>query len=105
LVKSVAKSAYHVEFMGYTVLAVNSNSLISDVGGYLAEIHPPFAIVWSEHGTHRRYSLRSRGQVDVSKLASKFNHGGGHPNAAGFSLPISEPFPWKLVKHHNHNVK
>jgi len=103
LVKAIAKSAYHVEFMGHTVLAVNSSSLVSDVGGYLAEIHPPFAIVWSEHGTHRRYSLRSQGEVDVSKLASQFGKGGGHPNAAGFSLPSSEPFPWKLVKHHKHD--
>lgn len=103
LVKAIAKGAYHVEFMGYTVLAVNSNSLVSDVGGYLAEMHPPFAIVWSEHGTHRRYSLRSQGQVDVAKLASQFGKGGGHPNAAGFSLPSSKPFPWKLVKHHHHD--
>jgi oligoribonuclease NrnB/cAMP/cGMP phosphodiesterase (DHH superfamily) len=104
LVKAIAKSAYHVEFMGYTVLAVNSNSLISDVGGYLAEMHPPFAIIWSEHGVNRRYSLRSTGKVDVSKLAAEFPRGGGHPNAAGFSLPASKPFPWKLAKHH-HDAK
>lgn len=35
--------------------------------------------------THYRMSLRSKGKVDVSKIAAKFN-GGGHKYAAGFSL-------------------
>lgn len=100
-IRIIANSAYHVEFMGYTVLAVNSSLLVSDVGSYLAKIHPPFGIVWSEHGDRRRFSLRALGSLDVSKLAAKFS-GGGHPNAAGFTLPASEPFPWKLVKHHHH---
>lgn len=33
-------------------------------------------------------SLRSKGRIDVSKLAEKFK-GGGHPSAAGFSSPYS----------------
>jgi nanoRNase/pAp phosphatase (c-di-AMP/oligoRNAs hydrolase) len=101
-IKEAADKAYHVEFMGHIVLAVNSSLLVSDIGDLLARHHPPFAIIWSEHGNIRRFSLRSHGQMDVSKLAAKFPRGGGHPNAAGFSLPASEPFPWKLVKHHHH---
>lgn len=33
-----------------------------------------------------KVSLRSKGKIDVSKLAEKFR-GGGHPSAAGFSSP------------------
>lgn len=101
LVDRIVKSAYHVDFLGHIVLAVNSQSLISAVGDRLARKHP-FAVVWSEHGAYRRFSLRSRGPFDVSKLAAKFPPGGGHPKAAGFSLPASEPFPWKVIKHHTH---
>ncbi|HSF43736.1 MAG TPA: bifunctional oligoribonuclease/PAP phosphatase NrnA [Thermoanaerobaculia bacterium] len=38
-----------------------------------------------EDGTHK-VSLRSRGEVDVEKIA-RHHGGGGHKNAAGFSLP------------------
>ena len=34
-------------------------------------------------------SLRACGQVDVARLAASFG-GGGHPNAAGFRMPLSE---------------
>ncbi len=101
LVERIASSAYHVSFMGNTVLAVNSPNFISAVGDRLAKKHPPFGIVWSEHGPIRRFSMRSRGDFDVSKLAAKFPQGGGHPNAAGFSLPSVEPFPWKTLKKHS----
>ena len=37
-----------------------------------------------EDGTHK-VSLRSRGEVDVEKIA-RHHGGGGHRNAAGFSL-------------------
>ena len=46
LVRQIAKRAYHVEFLGYIVLAINSSFFNSDLGGYLAEIHPPFGIIW-----------------------------------------------------------
>jgi phosphoesterase RecJ-like protein len=38
--------------------------------------------------THNRVSLRSRGSIDVSRIARKSN-GGGHKQAAGFSHPGS----------------
>jgi bifunctional oligoribonuclease and PAP phosphatase NrnA len=33
-------------------------------------------------------SLRGKGDVNVQRIAAKFG-GGGHPNAAGFSVPGS----------------
>jgi nanoRNase/pAp phosphatase (c-di-AMP/oligoRNAs hydrolase) len=34
-----------------------------------------------------QFSLRSRGELDVSAIAKKLG-GGGHKNAAGFQLPL-----------------
>jgi phosphoesterase RecJ-like protein len=42
------------------------------------------AVVFKELGDHKfNVSLRSKGEINVSKLAEQFE-GGGHPNAAGF---------------------
>ena len=37
-------------------------------------------------GDKVKVSLRGKGDVDVQKIAAKFG-GGGHPNAAGFTVP------------------
>jgi len=37
-------------------------------------------------GNSVKVSLRGKGDVDVQKIAAKFG-GGGHPNAAGFTVP------------------
>ena len=39
-------------------------------------------------GDHVKVSLRGKGDVDVSRIAARFG-GGGHPNAAGCTLPGS----------------
>jgi phosphoesterase RecJ-like protein len=41
-----------------------------------------------EDGTHK-VSLRSRGEVDVEKIA-RHHGGGGHKNAAGFAVDGSD---------------
>jgi phosphoesterase RecJ-like protein len=44
-----------------------------------------------QQGTDRyRVSLRSKGAIDVRAIAAKW-HGGGHANAAGFSLAGARP--------------
>ncbi|HEY4504593.1 MAG TPA: DHHA1 domain-containing protein [Candidatus Paceibacterota bacterium] len=40
-------------------------------------------------------SLRGNGTVDLSKLAMKYG-GGGHPNAAGFTLSFEANLPFKF---------
>ena len=49
-----------------------------------------FSVSWFDTNEHRKFSLRSiadaSGGFDVSEIA-KFYGGGGHRNAAGFSLP------------------
>ena len=37
-------------------------------------------------GAEVKVSLRGKGDVDVQKIAARFG-GGGHPNAAGFTVP------------------
>jgi phosphoesterase RecJ-like protein len=37
-------------------------------------------------GTQVKVSLRGKGDVDVQRIAARFG-GGGHPNAAGFTVP------------------
>lgn len=58
----------------------------SEVAGELAEA-APFGACYFEVTLGRwQYSLRSRGDFDVSELAKKFG-GGGHKAAAGFTVP------------------
>jgi oligoribonuclease NrnB/cAMP/cGMP phosphodiesterase (DHH superfamily) len=65
---------------------------VSEVVGELCEGHP-FAFGWHISGTGRAvYSLRSRGDFDVSALAKRWG-GGGHKNSAGFNVPAPVHFP------------
>ncbi|MFH1162323.1 MAG: DHHA1 domain-containing protein [Candidatus Jorgensenbacteria bacterium] len=96
LVDEVVRRAELVRFAGYRVLAVNSSSkrFHSEVGHELIKHRPPLSIVWrAEQGTIH-VSLRSNGRVDVSEIAARFPGGGGHPRAAGFSVPLARGFPW-----------
>jgi len=60
----------------------------SEAVGAVADRHPsaPFALGWWVRGDGQVvFSLRSRGEVDVSDVAKQFG-GGGHAKAAGFTL-------------------
>lgn len=48
---------------------------------------PKFAATYYDTPKGRFFSLRSIGDFDVSEIAKKYG-GGGHKNAAGFSMPI-----------------
>jgi len=53
----------------------------------------PFAVGWFQRCDGMfQYSLRSRGEVDVSEVAKRFG-GGGHVKAAGF---VSAKPPWEI---------
>lgn len=85
-VREMARQASRVSFAGHDGVPVVNAPYIntSELVGHLAE-SAPFAVGWfrDSEGTFR-YSLRSRGDVDVSAIAKQFG-GGGHKNAAGFS--------------------
>jgi uncharacterized protein len=75
---------------GYKTAVINAAyPNISDV---LNEVCKDYEIGlgWFETSTHNmQFSLRSVGDLDVSVIAKKFG-GGGHKNAAGFQLSITD---------------
>lgn len=86
IVETACALAETVEFCGYQVPVVNAPFLQSEIAGKLAEGQPFGAVFAVKNDGTRIYSLRSKvGGVDVSEIA-KTNGGGGHKNAAGFSV-------------------
>lgn len=86
-VREVTKHSRSVTFCGYdNVPMINAPFVgISEVVGHLAR-HALFAVGWSQKGNGDVvFSLRSRGEFDVSELAKRFG-GGGHRGAAGFTV-------------------
>jgi nanoRNase/pAp phosphatase (c-di-AMP/oligoRNAs hydrolase) len=61
----------------------------SDVGNMIAEVNG-LGGSYFDTETHREFSLRSKGDIDVSEIAKAFG-GGGHKNAAGFKVLRSHP--------------
>lgn len=87
-VNKTAKLARIVCFEGHEVPIVNAPPVnISELVGHLAEKHP-FAIGWFQRPDGKyQFSLRSRGDggVNVNEIAKRYG-GGGHRNAAGFTI-------------------
>ena len=91
-VREVVKNARQVVFDGHHVPLVNAPQVdISELLDELARLNPsaPFVMGWWQRGDGIfQYSLRSRGDFDVSDLA-KAHGGGGHRQAAGFQVPAA----------------
>lgn len=95
----IANHAVKVNFLGYKSYAVNSPLFNSQIGNILYTHLPPLGIVWAqENDGSIHVSLRSDGTVDVSRLAAKFNNGGGHKQSAGFRVGNFADLPWKSIK-------
>lgn len=74
---------------GVHVPCINSTHLISEIGNKLAECSP-YSVQYFFTETDIVFSLRSIGTIfDVSEICKRFG-GGGHVNAAGFSIPLSK---------------
>lgn len=87
LVREMCAQSKRRRFEGHDVPFVNTPVLQSYVGNALAR-NEAFVVLWHERPDGSiRVSLRSAPPVgiDVSSIARKFG-GGGHPQAAGFSL-------------------
>ncbi len=87
-VSEMSKQARTVHFEGHAVPVVNAPYInTSELVGKLAE-SATFAMGWYQRRDGMYvYSLRSRGDYDVSALAKKYG-GGGHRQAAGFSSAV-----------------
>lgn len=89
LIGKIIEEAVLVNFEDETVPAVYSPVMNSQIGERLCAGHP-FCIIWHQHNGRRYFSLRSRaGTTDVGAIAARHG-GGGHVNAAGFSVPCNE---------------
>ena len=87
LIEGAVASAYPMNILGYAGLATNARpELAALIGNTLAE-ESGFGLVWSCEKYVINCSLRSVGDFDVSDIAKHYG-GGGHNNAAGFSIPI-----------------
>jgi len=78
-------------FHGHKTGVVNSPVHQSFIGHEMLEQNPDIdiAMIWYARKDLVTISLRSRGDVDVSKIASKYG-GGGHKPASGFSVKLGE---------------
>ncbi|MFH0806116.1 MAG: DHHA1 domain-containing protein [Candidatus Brennerbacteria bacterium] len=100
LVMEAVARAELVQFGKYKALAVNSSSkrFHSEIGQALREKRPPLGIVWRVERGMLYVSLRTNEGADAGKLAAQFPGGGGHPRAAGFTIPFKNVFPWKVLE-------
>lgn len=84
--EEMKRSAYEADLGGHRIWISNAPYFAaSEVAGELAERGLPFGACYFEVEKGRfQYSLRSRGDFDVSEVAKRFG-GGGHKSAAGFT--------------------
>lgn len=85
------KGAMMIELGGYKVPAVASiPGFTSDMAEPFRE-ECPFLVIYTTYSTSVSISLRSGNDesIDLSALAASFG-GGGHPKAAGLSLPLKD---------------
>ncbi len=86
VVERACRDARTTEIAGYEVPAVNATCHQSEIGHRLLELHPnrPFSASYRDDAEGVRvWSLRSRGDFDVSEVAASLG-GGGHKAASGF---------------------
>ena len=71
-------------------LAINASAMFSsELGDRLAERSGSFGLIWQLGADGQvKASLRARGNVNVAEIAANYG-GGGHPNAAGFRIPLA----------------
>lgn len=91
LARNYARLAKPIEFMGYTVPAVNVPSDFASIVGDILDKDAPFAVMYVVTDQKILISLRSDKDkgVNVQEIAAQLL-GGGHRNASGMSIPLTE---------------
>jgi hypothetical protein len=105
-VQRLMHSRHAMRLCGFEGLAVNAPpQFASDLGEALARESGTFGLIYRFNGQRQRWecSLRSRGEFNVASLAKHFG-GGGHPNAAGFTLDAAQS-PCRGVVDLSHSQK
>jgi len=85
----ISDEFYFIEFEGMKVPVVNSPIHVSYIGHRMATKHPPMTIIWCRRKSDIGISMRGDGSVDLSEIAVKYG-GGGHHDAAGFTIPLEK---------------
>lgn len=85
-------------------LGANVTTDVSEIGNAIAVRSGTFSLTFFVLGNDAVCSLRSVGDYDVSGLAEYYG-GGGHKNASGFKVPLTEFFGSIWVKEDPNNAK
>lgn len=86
----IRAAAYRSVIAGHEVPTLNAPYFYSSDAGHQMSQGEAFAACYYDTADNRVYSLRSQPDgADVSLIAAKFG-GGGHKNAAGFRVALSE---------------
>lgn len=86
LYEQLMETAHEITIDGIKGLAANiPGQFASDVGHLLCKKSGTFGATYHSNGKGYKFSIRSEGDFDVAAIAKAFG-GGGHRNAAGFSL-------------------
>lgn len=87
----IAVAGSRMTIAGHDVPCLNAPYFWSSDAGHIMSENEPFAACYWDTDGQRGFSLRSNdGGLDVSEIAKLFG-GGGHKNAAGFSMPHTNP--------------
>ncbi len=97
LYEKLLPNADLVKFAGRKIYALNCPRYFADDLGHelVAKTHS-IALLWTETGGRVLVSLRSEGDIDVSKIAMKYG-GGGHKRSSGFTFDAKKKKPWELL--------
>ncbi len=88
-VKYLFENGLDINFHGNNSRVINSTSDASVLGEYVySKPEYNLAIIWHVKNNKLIVSLRSN-KIDCSSIATQYG-GGGHPGAAGFSIPLNE---------------
>ena len=91
-IEHTLREAHPIRLGRRRVQAVNAPKLRSSLGHELAKREAfglPWGLVYRFAGGRVHISLYSIGDLDVSAVAAEYG-GGGHRNAAGFSVPLAD---------------
>lgn len=87
-VADLVPNARRLSIGGHDVPALNCPHFMASDAGHILAQGEPFAACYSDTPKGRIFSLRSQPEgLDVSEIAKQYG-GGGHRNAAGFTVPF-----------------
>lgn len=103
LVEKLLEFKERIYFAGHEVWAINASRIYRSIlGNKLAELNEKdnqiaLGVVYYHYNGAVHISLRSRGDVDVSKIAKSYGEG-GHKNSASFRVKNFSDLPFSFIK-------